>query len=113
MRRPSTTTQGPSGQATARAEVNQAARSVAPISSSRSSTFFMATAKSLPGPAQRAEKMPGAPSKAATDRPESSASETSPESWAAWRAFSMALPTKVVSVSSGSDRFNWPAVTIS
>jgi hypothetical protein len=39
----------------------------------------MAKAKSLSGPAQRAEKMPGAPSSAATDRPESSARATSPE----------------------------------
>ena len=63
-------------------------------------------AEAMAGPAQRAEKTPGAPSRAAIDRPESSARATSPDSWAAWRAFNMALPAKVVSVSSGSGRFN-------
>ena len=81
--RPSTTTAGPCGQATARAEVNHAARSSEPISSSRCSTLAMAWEKSLSGPPQRAEKMPGAPSRARTDRPESSANATSPEASAA------------------------------
>src|SRR5690606_41660008 len=62
------------GQATARAQVNQAEKSSAPASSSRASTFFMAPTKSFSGPPQRAEKMPGWPSRAVTDRPESSAS---------------------------------------
>ena len=43
------------GQATASAEVNQAAKSLAPASSSRSSTLRIAAPKSLEGPAQRAE----------------------------------------------------------
>ena len=106
-----TNTSGLSATATARAEVNQARRSGEPVSSSRSSTRRMAKAKSLSGPAHRAEKIPGAPSRAATDRPESSARATSPERSAAWRALSRALPTKVLSVSSGSGRFRLAAVT--
>ncbi len=54
--RPSTTRAGPSmGQATASAQVKKARASETPRAASRVSTSFMARAKSLSGPAQRAE----------------------------------------------------------
>src|SRR5260370_344506 len=55
--------------------------------------------------------MPGWPPRAVTHRPESSAMAITPERSAAKRAFSMALPTKVDSVSSGSGRPSSPAET--
>src|SRR4051812_5335352 len=69
----------------------------------------MAALKSLDGPAHRAEKMPGAPSSASTQRPESSESAGSFEARVAARAFSLALPMKLSSVSSGSGRPRAPA----
>ncbi len=107
--RPSTTTTGPSGQATARALVNQAAKSSAPASPSRSSTFRMAMAKSFSGPAHLAECTPGWPPRAATEMPESSARAIRPLAVAAALALIMALPAKVVSGSSGSGRPSSPA----
>src|SRR5882724_8669147 len=72
---------------------------------------FMATRKSLVGPAQRAEWIPGSPPSASTHNPESSAS-------AAWRlavadacALICALAAKVTPVSSGSGNPRLPALT--
>src|SRR6202043_363742 len=60
--------------------------------------------KSLFGPAQRAEKIPGAPSSASTARPESSAKAGSWAAAAAATALILALAWKVSPVSSGSPR---------
>src|SRR5258707_3858051 len=73
----------------------------------------MAREKSLAGPAQRAEWMPGSPSRAGTTRPESSASAGSWLISAARDAFRLALASKVVPVSSGSSRPRAPALRIS
>src|SRR4051794_3698496 len=97
----------PSGQARQSAETNQAPRSVLPAASASASsacTRAIAPAKSLSGPAQRAESTPGAPPNAATQKPESSASAGSPVAAQAATAFSRALPAKSGSVSSGSGR---------
>jgi hypothetical protein len=70
------------------------------------STRAIASLKSFEGPAQRAEKMPGAPSRESTQRPESSASAGSLVARVAANAFSFALPMKLSSVSSGSGRLS-------
>ena len=62
----------------------------------------MAAPKSLSGPAQRAETTPGAPPRAATQNPESSARLGRPLALVAASAFSRALPKKSGAVSSGS-----------
>ena len=69
-----------------------------------SSIFCIAPPKSLSGPAQRAEWMPGSPPSASTARPESSAKAGSPRACAAACALMRALARKVVPVSSGSGK---------
>jgi hypothetical protein len=73
----------------------------------------IAPVKSLDSPAQRAEKMPGAPSRASTTRPESSAKAGSCATLAAAIALIAALALKVSPVSSGSARPSSPADTAS
>src|SRR5690554_5568156 len=51
--------------------------------------------------------MPGAPPRASTASPESSASAGRPEARAAWRALRMAFSTKLRPVSSASSLMNW------
>ena len=67
----------------------------APCSLSLASTVAMACAKSLAGPAQRAEWMPGAPPSASTARPESSAKAGRPAALAAASALMRALSRKL------------------
>ena len=75
-----------------------------PLTCTPSHTFCIAMPKSLSGPAQRAEKRPGSPFSASTQRPLSSASAGRPLRSAACIAFSSAFAMKVVPVSSGSGR---------
>src|SRR6202011_1184127 len=86
---------------------------VAPRSLSRRSICAIATVKSLFGPAQRAEKIPGAPSSASTTNPESSAKAGSCAALAAAIALIFALARKLSPVSSGSPRPSSPADTAS
>ncbi len=69
---------------------------VAPRSCSRRSIRVIAAVKSLFGPAQRAEKIPGAPSSASTTSPESSAKAGSCAALAAATALIRALAPKAV-----------------
>src|SRR5947208_8093987 len=69
--------------------------------------------KSLLGPAQRADKIPGAPPSASTTSPESSAKAGSCADFAAASALIFALALNVLPFSSGSPRPNSPAATAS
>ena len=95
----------PSGAARQSTATNFARREsgdVAPASCKRSSTRRIARAKSLSGPAHRAEYMPGSPPSASTARPESSASAGRPVAFAAAVALIAAFSSNVAPVSSGS-----------
>src|SRR6266498_2938403 len=64
----------------------------------------IAAPKSLFGPAQRAEWMPGAPPSASTTSPESSANAGKPAAFAAAVALMQAFSRKVAPLSAGSLR---------
>ncbi len=87
-----------------------AARACArPFPPSSCSIRAMAPAKSLSGPAHRAENRPGSPSSASTQSPESSASAGRSAARAAAAALISAFSTKVEPVSSGSGKPRSPA----
>ena len=107
--RPTKVSAWPSGQARHSAATNQARRSaVSPIVRL---TRSIAPEKSLAGPAQRAEKTPGAPHRAATQKPLSSASAGRLLPRAAAKALMRALPTKSGASSKGSGKPSAPAET--
>ena len=114
--RPSNASRWPSGQATHSAETKcavRAAGAVAPGARKRFSISRIAAAKSLAGPAQRAEWMPGAPPSASTTSPESSANAGSRTAMAAATALMRAFSPKLAPVSSGSPRPSSAAATAS
>src|SRR5690606_7078458 len=113
VRRPSTTRSVPSGRARAAAQAKWAPRCSSAMSESWARSRSRLARSSPWVPAQRAEKMPGAPPRTSTQRPESSATAGRPvaraRAWALRRAFS----AKVTPVSLTSGTSGWASAPTS
>ncbi len=99
------------GTASAAAQTNAAPRYPSGTSASWSSSSRRLAASSPCRPAQRAEKIPGAPPSTSTASPESSAIATSPVACATARALSSEFSAKVTPVSATSGAPTAPAST--
>ncbi|CAB4688915.1 unannotated protein [freshwater metagenome] len=102
---PSATVSEPSGQRTRTTVRNLARRCggvFAPASSSSLRSFAIFATESLGSPAYRADRTPGAPFRASTSRPVSSASEAAPVAFAIASALRRAFPSSVSAFSSTS-----------
>ncbi|MDE0268307.1 MAG: hypothetical protein OXI96_04630 [Acidimicrobiaceae bacterium] len=99
---PSVVSSEPSGQQTAMTVRNLAPRAETSTSFKSRRSLFMLSVSVASSPAYRAEKTPGAPLRAATSNPVSSATAAAPANLLTARAFSSALPCKSGAFSSTS-----------